>query len=119
MGDENGGTLFTLKSKGLMKSHTIALDGDGNALAYMIIYKKGLAFSINYILKTTPSFPGQEKVTDDELARAGIEAGTELYVFSIINAKNSLSSAESTYSIVTGKGEGDEFETKPLYTAKK
>ena len=87
----------------------------------VITAKKGMTTSTLCIGKKTPSFEGQKAASDEDLKKAGIEEGTELYTFAVIDAKRSISAGTATYSIVTGEGKDDEsdFQLKDLYTAEK
>mmetsp|Transcript_17540 Transcript_17540/g.26571 ORF Transcript_17540/g.26571 Transcript_17540/m.26571 type:complete len:237 (+) Transcript_17540:132-842(+) len=115
-----GNILYTSKSKGLIKSHAIILDAEEKEIAIVVTAKKGMKSSTLYIGKKTPSFKGQKAASDEDLKKAGIEEGTELYAFAVIDAKRGLSTGKGTYSLVTGEGKDEsDFELKDVYTAEK
>ena len=73
-----------------------------------------------YICKKTPSFKGQKAVSDEDLKKAGIEEGTELYIFAVIDSKRGMATGKGTYSLVTGEGKDEsDFELKDMYNAEK
>ena len=113
--------LFSMKHKGMIKSHTIVNDISDNMIAVVITEKMGMASVTNFICKPMPTFDGQAPLTSDELKKAGIDESTVLFKFSKIDTKRGLSSGTSTYSIVSGKEDGAEssLTLKELYTAEK
>lgn len=112
--EASGDVLWTVKSKGLIRSHGLIEDSDGKEIAKIVTEKSGLNTITNFVCKSTPAYEGQTPLTADELKKANIEEGTELYKFSMIDTVRKLSTAKSTYSIVTGKDTYQE-----LYTAEK
>ena len=111
---EDDAFLWASKQKGMIKSHCLLQDEEKNTFATLITVKTTMNSIINYVCKSTPSFEGQEPLTPKELKKAGIDEGTTLYPFSKIDTKRKMTTATSTYSIVTGK---DTFQT--LYTGEK
>lgn len=95
----------TAISKGIFLKHWLIKKADATetVYAYCITEKSGISTITNWFCKLTPSYKGQEALTDEELKKAGIELGTVLYKFSKIDTKRQISAAESTYSVVTGK----------------
>lgn len=115
-------TLVSFKGKGIIKSHTLIMHDDKKVAGYVITAKNKMTSATSYILRATPTFEGQEHVDSKDLAKAGItDADLKLYGFAKISLKKTgMSSARSTYSIVTGPGDeegGCAF--KPLYEAEK
>ena len=104
---------------GLIKSHTLIQDEEKKTLATIIVEKMGINSVVNYVCKSTPSFEGQEPLTADELKKANIEEGTVLYKFSKIDTVRQMTTATSTYSIVTGNQEDGSFTLEAVYTAEK
>lgn len=111
--DSDGNLLWKSASKGVFKCHGIVMDADGKAIAVSITQKMGMASVTNYICKDTPSFKGQQALSEEELEKAGIEKGTTLYKFSKISVTRGLSEAKGDYFLVTKDGE------KLLFTAEK
>lgn len=114
---EAGLLLWSTKSVGMIKSHSVISDKDDNVFAVNITEKMGMTSVINFVCKSAPSFEGQEPLSADDLKRAGIEEGTVLYKFSKIDTVRKMTTAKTTYSVVTGKGEsGEDFAFQTLYT---
>lgn len=116
-----GDVFYSSKNNGFMKSHCVISDASGEEIAIVITAKKGMTTSTLYIGKSTPSFEGQKAASAEDLKKAGIAEGTELYAFAVIDAKRGLATGTATYSLVIGEGkEGEsDFELKDLYTAEK
>lgn len=115
-----GDILYSSKNKGLIKSHAILLDAEEKEVAIVVTAKKGMTTSTLYIGKKTPSFEGQKAVSNEDLKKAGIEEGTELYVFAVIDSKRGMATGKGTYSLVTGEGKDESgFELKDMYIAEK
>ena len=115
-----GDILYSSKNKGLIKSHAILLDAEEKEVAIAVTAKKGMTTSTLYICKKTPSFDGQKAVSDEDMKKAGIEEGTELYVFAVIDSKRGMATGKGTYSLVTGEGKDEsDFELKDMYNAEK
>lgn len=116
---ENKAFLWSTKKVGMIKSHSLIRDEEENTVATVITAKMGMASVLNFVCKSTPTFEGQDPLTADELAKAGIEEGTVIYGFSKIDTTRKMSTASSTYSIVTGKDEEGSLTFETLYTAEK
>ena len=129
--EESGATYFTFISKGFIRSHSIVNDADGNYVATIIKHKTGMTSSKNYICKNKPTYNGQTKLENDILKKTNIDEGTELYPFAVVDTKNSLSTAQSTYKVITGPPSGgggekeevevgvNDFTYKVVYTGEK
>jgi len=115
---ETDALLWSAKQVGMIKSHSLIRDKHGNTFATIIIEKTGMNSLNQYICKSTPSFEGQESLSDEDLKKAGIEKGTVLYPFSQISTVRKMTTATSTYSIVTGK-DGNKFNFQLLYRGEK
>ena len=115
---ETDALLWSAKQVGMIKSHSLIRDKDGNTFATIIIERMGMNLLNQYICKSTPSFEGQEPLSDEDLKKAGIEKGTVLYPFSQISTVRKMTTATSTYSIVTGK-DGNTFKLQLLYRGEK
>lgn len=106
--------LWASKQVGMIKSHTLLQDEDKKTFATLITVKTTMTSATSCVCKSTPTFEGQEPLTAKELKKAGIEDGTTLYPFSKIETVRKMTTATTTYSIVTGK---DTFEM--LYSGEK
>ena len=113
--------LFRIKGVGLIKSHTLILDEKGDTVITVITAKSGMASVTQFLCKDVPSFEGQESLSEEELKKAGFEdLSTKLYKFSMIDTSRKMTTAESTYSVVTGKDvDSGELTLKKVYTAEK
>lgn len=96
--------LWKAETKGIFRKHCLVKKPDAaeTVYAYIITEKSGISTITNWICKLTPTYDGQDTLTDEELKKAGIETGIELYKFSKFETKRQISAAESTYSVVTG-----------------
>ena len=102
------------QDKGMLKKHTLIKTADDQT-AYAVTPQKGMTSSTSYILRDKPTFDGQESIEGENLEKAGLDKDMKLYPFAKISmSKQSMSTAKSTYSIVTG-----ENEFKELYIADK
>jgi hypothetical protein len=117
-GDDSGTLLWRSQSVGLFKKHSVIFDSAENPIAVIITEKKGMASCTNYICRKVASFDGQEPLTDEELANAGVKGdGDEkvvIYKFSKIECSRSLTTATCKYGLVTGTDE-----IKALYEGEK
>lgn len=111
--------LWGAKQVGTLHSHTLILDEEKNRIATVIIEKMKMTSVINYICRSTPTFEGQDPLTADQLKKAGIDKETVLYGFSKIATKREMSTASSTYSIVTGQDDKEELTFQTVYTGEK
>ena len=112
--DADGHTLIIFRDKGMLKKHTLIKTADDQT-AYAVTPQKGMTSSTSYILRDKPTFDGQESIEGENLEKAGLDKDMKLYPFAKISmSKQSMSTAKSTYSIVTG-----ENEFKELYIAEK
>ena len=99
--DAQGKTLLSLKSKGMFKKHTIITVGDK-----VVGYAFGFGKKQTCIVRTTSCYDGQQPLEKDSLAKVGLVNEEPLYPFAKIESKQtSMSTAKSTYSIVTGEAE--------------
>lgn len=86
-----------------------------NAYVALIKCKQGLTTDVSYVYKPTPTYEGQEAVPEKQ----GPD-GEPYYLFAVVNAKRSLTTASATYSVVIGKNEDDGEPTlEPLYKSTK
>lgn len=112
--------LWSTQNVGMIKSHSVISDKDGNIFAVNITEKMSMTTVVNFVCKSTPSFEGQEPLSAKELKRAGIADRTVVYKFSKIDTVRKMTTAKATYSVVTGKGEnGEDFTFQTLYTGDK
>lgn len=111
--------LWGSKQVGTIHSHTLLRDEEKNTIATVIIEKLKMTSCINYICKSTPTFEGQDPLTADQLKKAGIDEETVLYGFSKIETSRKMSTAESTYGVVTGVDDEGELTFQTVYTAEK
>jgi len=118
---ETDAFLWSTKQVGMIKSHSIIQDEQKKTFATVITQKMGMNSVINFVCKSTPAFEGQGPLTTEELKKAGIEEGVVLYGFSKIDTVRKMTTATSTYSIVTGKSDGDDGELifQTLYSGEK
>merc|ERR1712194_163986 len=100
------------------KKHSVIFDSAGDPIAVIITEKKGMMSCTNYICRKVASFDGQEPLTDEEMAKAGIKGeGDEkvvVYKFAKIECSRTLTTATCTYGLVTGTDE-----IKALYEGEK
>ena len=112
MGDKE---IVQIKSHGMMKKHSTVIS-DGKIQAYVVTKTKSMTKGESFVLKTSPSYEGQEPVDPESLAKCGIDKDTKLYGFAKIECKKtSMSSGVAKYSIV----DGAEDKFKLLYEAEK
>ncbi|VEU40659.1 unnamed protein product [Pseudo-nitzschia multistriata] len=111
--------LWTSKSSGVFKCHSVITDAGGSQVAIIVTEKKAMTSSTNWILKTEPSFDGQDPVSEEDLQKAGIAkkdepSGILLYKFSKIEVNRKLTTGVCTYGIVKGQ---EDF--LPLYVGER
>mmetsp|Transcript_11247 Transcript_11247/g.27023 ORF Transcript_11247/g.27023 Transcript_11247/m.27023 type:complete len:238 (+) Transcript_11247:126-839(+) len=94
--------LWTSKSVGMIHSHSVIEDSAGKPVAVIVTAKKGLASCTNFVLRDVPSYDGQESLTAEELKKAGVKEGTELYKFAKLEVSRKLTTGTCTYGLVTG-----------------
>ena len=109
--------VVQIKSHGMTKKHSTVIDSEGKIRAYVVTPKKGLTKGESYVLKTVPSYDGQEPVDPKLLAKwFGMEKDLKLYGFAKIESKKTgMSTGTAKYSIV----DGAEDKFKLLYEAEK
>jgi hypothetical protein len=114
-GGKDSTLLWSVKVKhgGMFKYHYTISDSLGKPVATIIIHKKDSTSITSYVGRSVPSYEGQEQATAEELEKAGLEAGTALYLFAKMEATRTRTTAKCTYGLV--KGKDDEIE--PLYEA--
>mmetsp|Transcript_904 Transcript_904/g.1160 ORF Transcript_904/g.1160 Transcript_904/m.1160 type:complete len:168 (-) Transcript_904:285-788(-) len=89
---------------------TLGEDKDTDPIAAIITVKSSMNSITNIICKTEPTFDDQEPLSEEQLKKAGItDADTKLYPFSKLSTKRQLSTAHSTYYLITGKEEEKEL----------
>jgi len=116
---ETNAFLWGEKQVGTIHSHSLIRDEEKNTIATVITAKMKMTSVLNFVCKSNPTFEGQDPLTDDELKKAGIEEGTVIYGFSKIDTSREMTTASSTYSIVTGKDADGELTFETLYTGEK
>lgn len=108
---EEGVVYATSKSTTFGGKSTFS-DAEGNLLVVVKV-KQGIKSDTSSIFRATPSFEGQAAIPEKET-----EDGAALYLFAMIKTKKSLTTASSTYSIVTGEEDGEPV-LETLMTSKK
>mmetsp|Transcript_12499 Transcript_12499/g.17460 ORF Transcript_12499/g.17460 Transcript_12499/m.17460 type:complete len:237 (-) Transcript_12499:108-818(-) len=122
---ESKDAIFTSKSVGIVKSHSLIQDpaAEDAVVAVVITEKMTMTTVLNFICRTSPTFEGQDPLSKDELERAGFkdeDKQTKYYKYSKIDTARQMTTAKSTYSIVTGKEEDNsDFTFQVLYTGEK
>ena len=106
--------LWTIQPVSRFKSHSYIQDKDGNRIAVIISHRKGMTSCTNYICKFEPSYDKQDPLTTEQLEKASLEKDMKIYGFAKIDTSRGMSTAKSTYSVVTGD---DIFQ--PLYEGEK
>lgn len=109
--------VVQIKSHGMIKKHSTVIDSDGKIQAYVVNKTKSMTKGESYILKTSPSYEGQEPVDIELLSKwCGIDKDMKLYGFAKIESKKTgMTTGKAAYSIVDG---GDD-KFKQLYEAEK
>lgn len=104
-GSKEDNDFFSVKVQGAVGRKGAVFDGDKKNVAEVRI-EHHFKNDVHRIYKTKPCFPDQETQDVD---------GASLYLFAKIEANRTSKGASSTYSIVTGKGEGEELSFVALY----
>lgn len=108
---ESGDLWISCKSNAFGSKMSV-YDSDENYVA-TVKCKKGFTSDVSYVYKPTPTFEGQSAVPDKKGPN-----DEPYYLFAVINAEKSLTTASATYSICTGEEDGEPT-LEPIYKASK
>lgn len=111
--------MMKCKTEGMFGKRGSLVDGEGSVMAKIAI-KSGLSADVVYVMREgKPAYEGQEPIKAEDLKRMKEPEGTELYAFAKCEAKMGLTTANATYSIVTGTDGSGESTFEPMYVAQK